>query len=69
MLVRSEYGMNKYRIGYASTRYCHENDLNTVRNENGMPAGLIWIRHRVNTGIQYDFIPLIEQGWFRTSIV
>ena len=58
MPVRNEYSMNEYRIGLASTRYRHENHLNTVRNEYGTPAGLIWIRHRVNTRIRYDFIPL-----------
>ena len=41
MPVRNEYGVNEYRIGLASTRYWHENDLNTVRNEYGTTAGLI----------------------------
>ena len=36
MPVRNEYDMKEYRIGLASTRYRHENDLNTVRNEYGM---------------------------------
>ena len=56
--VRNEYGMKEYRIGLASTRCRHENAFNTVWNEYGTPAGLIWIRHHVNTRIRYDFIPL-----------
>ena len=55
--------MKEYRIGLASTRYRHKNHLNTVRNEYGTPAGLIWIRHRVNTRIRYDFIPLATREY------
>ena len=72
MPVRNEYGMKEYRIGLASTRYRHKNHLNTVRNEYGTPAGLIWIRHRVNTRIRYDFIPLATREYstrFTLSIV